>query len=602
MKSDVSTPRAHWGSRFGFIVAAAGGAVGLGNIWKFPYITGTNGGGWFVLIYLACILLVGLPILAAEIMIGRSAQKQPVVAFEVLQGRRTGWSLIGWMGIVAAFVIASFYIVVAGWTMDYTVKHLVDFSKPVRAEALEKSLNYQATEPLEDMAFVLTEDRAERIAKPKIAEIENSLPPSTWELYREFMLAMEPDDNRTSRLPEVAAEERRANLLIDPALAAAVASVEAVQSELDAARAEALAEAEAEVAAMSDEAIRLEATTNYRHKVIGDAMAAKFVSLLEDGWTSTFWAVFFMALTMAIVASGVTRGIELACRILMPVLIAMMIGLVIYAATLPSFGEALAFVFKPDAHALKPSGVLEALGHAFFSLGIGLGALITYGSYQKSKGTLFGESVWIAGLDTGIALLACMMMFPIIFAFGQDPGAGPGLVFISMPLAFAEIGSGGILLGAIFFSLLSFAAITSAISLLEVCASYLIDRWNWSRVRSTLVIGLMISLVGALVAFSSGDGFLFSSWTSGFGMNFFDTLDFVASNWLLPIGGLLIAIYAGWFLPKRLRDTELSEEHPFAYAIWLFLIRFIAPAMVLVVLAQKIGLFDANEALYTLWH
>jgi NSS family neurotransmitter:Na+ symporter len=305
---------------------------------------------------------------------------------------------------------------------------------------------------------------------------------------------------------------------------------------------------------------------------------------------------------MAIVASGVTRGIELACRILMPVLIAMMIGLVIYAATLPSFGEALAFVFKPDAHALKPSGVLEALGHAFFSLGIGLGALITYGSYQKSKGTLFGESVWIAGLDTGIALLACMMMFPIIFAFGQDPGAGPGLVFISMPLAFAEIGSGGILLGAIFFSLLSFAAITSAISLLEVCASYLIDRWNWSRVRATLVIGLMISLVGALVAFSSGDGFLFRSWTPGFGMNFFDTLDFVASNWLLPIGGLLIAIYAGWFLPKRLRDAEISDEHPLAFGIWLFLIRFIAPAMVLVVLAQKIGLFDANEALYTLWH
>lgn len=594
----MAESRSHWGSRFGFIVAAAGGAVGLGNIWKFPYITGTNGGGWFVLIYLACIVLVGLPILAAEIMIGRSAQKQPVVAFEVLQGRRTGWSVIGWLGIVAAFVIASFYIVVAGWTMDYTVKHLVDFSKPVRVEALEKSLRYQADEPIETMRATLIADRAEDLAAPLIGKIENRLPPSTWTLHGEFEGALTgrpapgaPDD-----------ETRRANLLIDPALAGAVAQVEALQPEIAAARAAAAERATIEIDVMSDEAVRLEATTKYRHELIGDAMAGKFVSLLEDGWTSTFWAVFFMALTMAIVASGVTRGIELACRILMPVLIAMMIGLVIYAATLPSFGEALAFVFKPDAHALKPSGVLEALGHAFFSLGIGLGALITYGSYQKSKGTLFGESVWIAGLDTGIALLACMMMFPIIFAFGQDPGAGPGLVFISMPLAFAEIGSGGILLGAVFFCLLSFAAITSAISLLEVCASYLIDRWNWSRVRSTLVIGLMISVVGALVAFSSGDGFLLSSWSAGFGMNFFDTLDFVASNWLLPLGGLLIAIYAGWFLPKRLRDAELSDEHPLAFGTWLFLIRFVAPALVLVVLAQKIGLFDANEALYSLWH
>ena len=596
----MAESRSQWGSRFGFIVAAAGGAVGLGNIWKFPYITGTNGGGWFVLIYLACILLVGLPILAAEIMIGRSAQKQPVVAFEVLQGRRrTGWSLIGWMGILAAFVIASFYIVVAGWTMDYTMKHLVDFSKPVRAEALEKSLQYQADATIGDMRLTLVDDLTADLADPKIAEIENRLPPSTWTRYANFSTAINAAPGTGITLDP---ERRRSNLLIDPQVAAAVASVEALQPEIETARTEARTEAEAEIASMNDEAVRLEATTTYRHKLIGDAMAGKFVALLEDGWTSTFWAVFFMALTMAIVASGVTRGIELACRILMPVLIAMMIGLVIYAATLPSFGEALAFVFKPDAHALKPSGVLEALGHAFFSLGIGLGALITYGSYQKSKGTLFGESVWIAGLDTGIALLACMMMFPIIFAFGQDPGAGPGLVFISMPLAFAEIGSGGILLGAIFFCLLSFAAITSAISLLEVCASYLIDRWEWSRVRATLVIGLMISLVGALVAFSSGDGFLFRSWTPGFGMNFFDTLDFVASNWLLPIGGLLIAIYAGWFLPKRLRDTQISEEHPMACAVWLFLIRFVAPSMVLVVLAQKIGLFDANEALYALWH
>ncbi len=599
----MTKPRAQWGSRFGFIVAAAGGAVGLGNIWKFPYITGTNGGGWFVLIYLACIIFVGLPILIAEIMIGRSAQKQPVVAFEVLQGKKTGWSLLGWLGMIAAFVIATYYIVVAGWTMDYTLKHLVDFSKPVRAVAVEKSLEYQANESLEAMKLTLIEDRADTLAKPLLAEIENRLPPSAWRLHREFVDALNQDGlDQPASWKKNTLEERRRNLLIDPTMAQAVAQVESLQGALAEARNTAKSEATTEIDALSADEIRMQATKKFRYSLIGDAMTAKFMALLEDGWTSTFWAVLFMVLTMAIVASGVGHGIEAACRVLMPVLLAMMVGLVIYAATLPTFGEALSFVFKPNAHALKPSGVLEALGHAFFSLGIGLGAIITYGSYQKSKGRLFGESTWIAGLDTGVALLACMMMFPIIFAFGQDPGAGPGLVFISMPLAFAEIGSGGIVLGAVFFCLLSFAAITSAISLLEVCTSYLIDRWGWSRGRSTLVIGLMISFIGALVAFSSGEGFVLSSWTAGFGMNFFDTLDFLASNWMLPLGGLFIAIYAGWFLPKRLRDAEVADEHPVMYAIWLFLIRLIAPAMVIVVLAQKIGLFDANEALYNIVH
>ena len=165
----------------------------------------------------------------------------------------------------------------------------------------------------------------------------------------------------------------------------------------------------------------------------------------------------------------------------------------------------------------------------------------------------------------------------------------------------AQLPGSGVM-AVVFFVLLTFAAITSAISLLEVCTSYLIDRWGWSRGRSTLVIGLMISFIGALVAFSSGEGFVLSSWTAGFGMNFFDTLDFLASNWMLPLGGLFIAIYAGWFLPKRLRDAEVADEHPVMYAIWLFLIRLVAPAMVIVVLAQKIGLFDANEALYNIMH
>ena len=194
------------------------------------------------------------------------------------------------------------------------------------------------------------------------------------------------------------------------------------------------------------------------------------------------------------------------------------------------------------------------------------------------------------------------MMFPIVFSFGQDPGAGPGLVFISMPLAFAEMGSVGILLGAAFFLLLSIAALTSAISLLEVAASYFIDRWNWSRPRAAMTIGGVILGVGVLVAFSMSDGFLLSSWTAGFGMSLFDTFDFVASNWLLPTGGMLIAIYTGWFLPRRLRNAEIDSQSPVLAGLWLFLLRFVAPAMVLLVLAQKIGLYDANELLHAAWN
>jgi NSS family neurotransmitter:Na+ symporter len=275
--------------------------------------------------------------------------------------------------------------------------------------------------------------------------------------------------------------------------------------------------------------------------------------------------------------------------------------MVIFAATRPGFIEGLEFVFKPDARALKPSGILEALGHSFFTLSLGMGALITYGSYQKTNGKLFGEVAWIAGLDTVIALLACMMIFPITFSFGQDPAAGPGLVFISMPLAFAEIGSFGVLLGALFFFLLTIAAVTSAISLLEVCTSYVIDRWNFSRARAALMFGTVIFLIGVLVAFSSSDGFIFKSWAKGFGMNFFDTFDVIASNWLLPAGGFLIAIYAGWVMPKRLRDAQVADEHPRLYSCWLFVTRFIAPALVLLVLAQKIGLYDANDLLHNIW-
>lgn len=589
--------RAHWGSRTGFILAAAGSAVGLGNIWKFPYITGTNGGGWFVLIYLACILLVGIPILAAEIMIGRAAQAQPVVAFERLKGKPTGWSIIGWMGVLGAFLILSFYIVVAGWSMDYTVKHLVDFGKPIREQAVAESHVYEATTSTESMRDSLISARADRIAGPRIDAIEARVAPSIWKLNAEFETAMAATAD--SNVPD---DLRRSRLLGDPKVKAAVSKANASSADMETVRADAEKTATAEFADLDDSAVRRQGTDQFRRGLIGERMGALFDGLATDGWTSMFWAGIFMCLTIGIVAAGVGRGIESACRILMPMLILMMLGMVVFASTLPGFAEGLSFVFKPDAASLKPSGVLEALGHAFFTLSLGMGALITYGSYQKRGTPLFGQVVWIAGLDTGIALLACMMMFPIVFSFGQDPGSGPGLVFISMPLAFAEMGSGGILLGAVFFFLLTVAALTSAISLLEVAASYFIDRWNWSRPRAAVSIGIVILGIGSLVAFSMSEDFLLASWTPGFGMSLFDTFDFIASNWLLPLGGLLIAVYAGWFLPRKFRDAELASHSKISIGAWLLLVRFVAPAMVLLVLAQKIGLYDANELLYSIWN
>jgi SNF family Na+-dependent transporter len=589
--------RAHWGSRTGFILAAAGSAVGLGNIWKFPYITGTNGGGWFVLIYLACIVLVGIPILAAEIMIGRAAQAQPVVAFERLKGKPTGWSIIGWMGVLGAFLILSFYIVVAGWSMDYTVKHLVDFGKPIREQAVAESRIYEATTSTESMRDSLISARADRIAGPRIDAIEARVAPSIWEMNTEFETAMAATAD--SDVPD---DIRRSRLLGDPKVKAAVSKANAISADMETVRNDAQQTATDEFADLDESTVRRQATDQFRRGLIGDRMGALFGGLATDGWTSVFWAGIFMCVTIGIVAAGIGRGIESACRVLMPMLILMMLGMVVFASTLPGFAEGLSFVFKPDAASLKPSGVLEALGHAFFTLSLGMGALITYGSYQKRGTPLFGQVVWIAGLDTGIALLACMMMFPIVFSFGQDPGSGPGLVFISMPLAFAEMGSGGILLGAVFFFLLTIAALTSAISLLEVAASYFIDRWNWSRPRAAVSIGIVILGIGSLVAFSMSEGFLLASWTSGFGMNLFDTFDFIASNWLLPLGGLLIAVYAGWFLPRKFRDAELASHSKVSIGAWLLLIRFVAPTMVLLVLAQKIGLYDANELLYSIWN
>lgn len=578
--------RAEWKSRFGFVLAAAGSAVGLGNIWKFPYITGENGGGLFVLIYLACILLIGLPIMIAEIMIGRAGQRQPIGAFESIHEGKTAWAGIGWMGVVAGFIILSFYIVVAGWAMDYTLKSVVNFTKPIEESAAKEADAYIATATKSDIETFLVETKVDHALRPKKSLFKSQLTKKEISTHERFSAAIEAAEDK---------DEARRRLLTDAQLKSQVRKVEEVNKKVAKAKSDLTTSMSREVRVLTERGLLAEAKTAKRRSLIFDKVSAAFMNTATNGWQSLMWAALFMMITVGVVAGGVAAGIERACRILMPTLFALICTMVLYGAFQPGFAEAIAFVFSPDPSKLKASGVLEALGHAFFTLSLGMGAMMTYGSYQSSKKGLLQESLMITLLDTLIALLACMMIFPITFSYGQEPTAGPGLVFESMPLAFAEIGNGGMLLSILFFGLLFFAALTSAMSLLEVVASYLIDQKSWSRPSAALATGLLTLAVSLPAAFSGDANSVLANWKGDYGMDFFDTMDHLASNWMLPLGGLFIAVYAGWVMPRKVQAAEVQDMPKWAFHTWLWLVRIVAPALVVIVLMQKVGIFDIDE-------
>ena len=445
--------RGSWASRLGFVLAAAGSAIGLGNIWKFPYITGENGGGAFVLVYLACIVLIGLPIMMAEFLVGRHAQRDAVGAFEVLEGRNSPWWLVGWMAVAASFILLSFYAVVAGWGFAYVFK------------ALGAGFVGQTPEQIDGL----------------------------------------------------------------------------------------------------------------------------FGELVSDPVQVIFWQAAFVVGTALIVLGGVRGGIERWSKILMPVLFLLLTLLFVRGMLSPGAGQALEFMFRPDFSSLTPSALLEALGHAFFTLSLGAGTLITYGSYLDHKADLFPLAVRITVLDTMVAIMSGLAIFPVVFAAGLEPGAGPGLVFQTIPIVFAELPFGNVL-ALLFFVLLSFAALSSAISMLEVSVAYLIDGQGWTRLRATVTLSLSAFLVGIPCALS------FNRWSDLkplFGRTFFDFYDMLVSSYLLPLGGLLVAIYAGWFWKAGTEKRELigQTDRAWLYPIWHFLLRYIAPAAVTLVLLNQIGLF-----------
>jgi NSS family neurotransmitter:Na+ symporter len=436
--------RLHWSSRFGFILAAAGSAVGLGNIWKFPYITGVYGGGAFVIVYLGCVLVVGLPLMIAELMIGRRAQQNPVGAFQELHRPGSSWQLVGWLGVASGFVILSYYSVVAGWAIAYFFKSLVGFS-----------------------------GTAEQIR-------------------------------------------------------------------------------------------------------------GQFGDLVSSPGASIGWHTLFMAATIGIGLGGVRHGIERWSKILMPALIALLVGLMVYGLFGTEGGsQAIAFLFKPDFSKLSAEGFLSALGHAFFTLSLGMGAMITYGSYMGRKARILRDAVTISFLDTLIALLAGLAIFSLVFAYGLEPAQGPGLIFQTLPVLFADIGPW---VSVPFFVLLTFAALSSSISLLEVVVSYFIDKRGWTRTRATLILGSSIYLLGLLCATAT----LVVPFR-GSSQGFLDIFDFISTNYMLPIGGMLTCLFAAYIMKDKVRAEEFGSSG-LLYKVMVVLLKFVTPIAVLMVILHGLEL------------
>ncbi len=446
--------REHWTTRVGFILAAAGSAVGLGNIWRFPYVTGMNGGAAFLLIYLVAIVIIGYPMMVTEMTLGKKTQRNPVGAFKAM-APNTPWWLVGALGVFTGFVILSYYSVVAGWSLAYIFRAIGGFTP--------------------DMDF--------------------------------------------------------ANLF---------------------------------------------------YTTIG-------VDIGEGPniITPIIWHLVFMGITVGVIASGVVRGIQRWVKILMPVLFILLLILVVRSVTLPGAGEGLAFYLSPDFSAVTGQTFLDAIAQSFFTLSLGMGAIITYGSYLSKDSTIGDNGGWVVGLDTGIAIIAGFAIFPAVFALGLEPGAGPGLTFITLPAVFAELPAGSFF-GFLFFLLLSIAALTSAISLLEVVVAWLIDEKGWTRSKASILMGVIIFLVGIPTSL----GYNVLGDVTFLGMDLLDTYDWFANALFLPIGGLLTAIFVGYVWQAK-RAQEFANDPPGKIKIgdWYgFLIRYIVPLAIIVVLI--FGLID----------
>lgn len=449
--SSTSAGTQRWSSRWLFVLAAAGSAVGLGNIWKFPYIAGENGGGAFVLIYLVCIAAVGIPIMVSEVMMGRQGRASPIHTMRKLAkaaGRSQRWSILGWMGVLAGFLILSYYAVIAGWAVSYIWASGSGNFDGASAQMVSQSFDDFLASPLQLIAY-------------------------------------------------------------------------------------------------------------------------------QTG---------FMALTIWIVGRGVTKGLEAAIRWFMPLLFLLLIVLLAYSFNSGGFDQGFAFMFDMKWQAVTAESWLIAMGQAFFTLSLGMGTMMAYGAYVPDDASLGTTVVTIAALDTLIAIAAGLAIFPIVFANGLEVAQGPGLTFVTLPLAFGQMPFGS-LFGALFFLLLSFAAITSAISLTEPALAFLVEEYNAKRQRVAISLGIICWLLGLGTVFSFN---LWSDVTFVGGLTFFDTVDYVSQNVLLPLGGMMITFFAIWLLPKDMVDQQLGIQNPALSWAWRLLAGVIAPLGVLAVFVSTV--------------
>ena len=428
-----------WIGKWTFILAATGSAVGLGNIWGFPYKAGTNGGGAFVLIYLGCILIIGMPIMISEIILGRRSGNSPINAMRYIaleSNRSSSWQVVGWSGIFAGILILSFYSVLAGICLNY--------------------------------------------------------------------------------------------IFISATSSGAISSPE------------------------------------------------QFSNVISSPINLILWHTVFMILTTLIVSAGIKDGIGRMVKILMPLLGFLMIFMVIYSIINGDFTSAMSFLFAPDFSNVTSDTLLQAMGQAFFSLSLGMGSIMAYGAYMPKEQKVVGTSFTVASLDTLIAILAGLAIFPIIFAFNLEPNSGPGLVFVSMLSAFNPMQFGQFI-GPLFFILLSGAALISSITLLEPGVAYMSEENILSRKGSAQIISLFVWVLGIGSALSFN---IWSDFSLIGGRNFLDSMDFIANQILLPLGGMLIAIFVGWFMKKSLIVDELGPINNYLYVLWRFFVKFIAPACV----------------------
>ncbi|MCH9612923.1 MAG: hypothetical protein S4CHLAM102_14230 [Chlamydiia bacterium] len=453
----MSQVREHWSSRLGFIMAAIGSAIGLGILWKFPYVVGQNGGGLFLFTYLFAVALIGVPLFIGEILLGRMTQSAAIGAFSHEEASGS-WKVGAFLGIASSFLIMSFYSVIAGWGLSYVVMSLTGF--------------YQG-------------------------------------------LAL-------------------------------------------------------------------------------DQIPLIYEKLSKSGGITVMWHFLFTAICMGIVFAGVRKGIEYWSQIMVKILLVLLLILFSYSLTLKGLHQAVQFVFYPNWDKFKVSSMLEALGLAFFTLSLGQGIMISYGSYMKGKENVVKTSA-IVGLSViTVAFLAALTIFPVVFSFDLSPDAGLGMVFQTLPFLFAQL-PGSLVLSTIFFSLFVFTAITSAVPLIEVCATNLMEKAGLDRHKAVVLVSAGTFLFGIPSALAQ-TGWVFPMWEKIFGINFLETMDRLVSVWLIPLAGLITSLYVGWKVDRReLREQFMRGHQSDAlWSIWYGFMRYVIPVIVFCIILQKSGILDLS--------